>query len=975
MLHVVDFRTAAGDTGEPDAPSIQPYTNGESADQTVFRRPTENARTRTEILRDLVREHILLKDYNDGGVALAGGGTLTISVGGSGLTFTTGSNLYVLPFATPGGGASAPYVVSTKAAVSAGAGVNELVFTSVQKQFEGDGIGGAEFPECDANKISVEILDGGVSASLTVVVEGAAAELNNVKITVDASLHTLNDVIAAVAGVPAAAALVVASLGGSAVGTNLCPLFGPAEWGADLGARFLRGGVAHEITPGGLVNFFTNPLNELDDGETLAIAYDKIFNTSTTGGRVQSTPENTNINVDLALFNTRRNPELIPNCIPICKKAESGSELVFVNGAIIRNGSPATLKFDSYALISAETGTLGAPLTWDRMATGTDHNPPTTIRQALDNADGHIHNTLNEVEASRSSVLHGAKSDLDTRLEASEDHINRTVITVSDNATSTGGLYNTGADSLQNALTANGGGHVYLVRPGTYNITSAHTLTKRTLILAQDEGTDQVTLNFTHGAGYGFTFTGGEGSRVEGFTFTGTNPDYISFSAGASEGTVKGCVSSGRFLIDADRCHILHCRITSHSANPSIEIDDCLGTLIGECAFQIGNGPAGISYNPTTGNKWNCKIRNCYGAVSNGAFKLLYAGTNAYNLSVENLTIVCNPFTDTSSPVVHLNGAMHTIRNVSYTLGGAGIIKQPMFYMEGGGVVEVIDLDLDNQTVQHTAKSRNPFTVKSLTDKVVIVRCLTVRDFEFPNDDTVFRETPVIVGQPVSATSAVIFDGVSVSGMGDSGVPAAFRAGVVIGSNATSSYNPDGAGSLTLRDITIDTTGLSYQGILDEYVMITNLPPNSTVSDCLIFGSGTHWGIVARGEVGYVIQNNRIYVFSANAGIPIQVRANGATDNPDSALVDGNIISHGDIRLNFHAIHVLGWGPEVIDRPKVTNNEVVYGGGGWSGASIRFDDCDKGTVFHNNVSNGIGYGTVTNMLPAVGVLSTYNIVA
>ena len=51
---IIDYETTGADTGYNDPDSIQPVANAEPANQTIFRRPSENIRERTEVLRDQV---------------------------------------------------------------------------------------------------------------------------------------------------------------------------------------------------------------------------------------------------------------------------------------------------------------------------------------------------------------------------------------------------------------------------------------------------------------------------------------------------------------------------------------------------------------------------------------------------------------------------------------------------------------------------------------------------------------------------------------------------------------------------------------------------------------------------------------------------------------------------------------------------------------------------------------------------------
>ena len=529
MLHVVDFRTAALDSGEAESAAIQPYNDGETADQTVLRRPTENNRARVDTLRSLVREHIMLKDYSDGGYILSGGGTVTPATGGGGeLTFAITADLYVLPFATPGGGASVPYLASTKASLAIGAlNVNQIVFTSKVTQFTG-----ASFPVADGNKTSVEITHN--AAGPTVTVEGAAGEVNNIKIEINSTVTTIAQVISAVAGHGTASALVDVAVGGTTPGGTACPLWGPTEW-TEYSDRFLRGGapgLAHVITAIGLSGFFGTAANELEKGDTLAINYDKVLNIASMGGRLQSTPENTNLNVDGALFNTRVNPEFIPNCIPVCKRVDA-TTLVFVDGSIIVLNQPSTLWWGSKAQYGAENGALATPLGWTTIHDGPTNNPPTTIREALTNID-----------------------DALTALEV--------VLTCTDGTASTGGMFN-GTSALAQALFAAsaGNGALILVRKGTYSITSETTITKNTFIRGVESGV-VIENNATTGHALLFSGTVHSGSGIQNVSFTnGGSTSYKMVSVvDAQDFRLSNVVSAGQISVGAPRCVLAQLSLT-----------------------------------------------------------------------------------------------------------------------------------------------------------------------------------------------------------------------------------------------------------------------------------------------------------------------------------------------------------------------------------------------------------------------------
>jgi hypothetical protein len=410
LYNDVDFRNGS-DTGEPEAAAIQPYNDGEPAGQGIFRRPVENTRSRSDLLRQVLREHLVLRDLQQ--VLLVGGGTFTF--GGAKPTytgvFTTTADLEVRPFATPGADAS-PYTVSTKASVLVGS-VDVIKFESKYKQWQDPGAD----PDiaAEADMISVEIVHTGV---LSVAVQGAAGQQNNVYVTINYGTTTCQEVIDAVNVHTGANKLVVASLA-SGTNTNPASKFSTAEWGSDWSVRFLRGGapgLLHVITSAVLATFFAAHVdNPLRKGDTLAIWYDQLIELSPVapppGGRLQSTPENSNYSIPAgSLFNTRREPEKIPNCVPICKCVDDNT-IIFVDGSRITRTTAATLWWDSAHLVGGSSSLISIS-GWARLhTTPCPHVPPTTVQDALDNADKLFDVALDEIEAAR-----GGETDLLTNI-------------------------------------------------------------------------------------------------------------------------------------------------------------------------------------------------------------------------------------------------------------------------------------------------------------------------------------------------------------------------------------------------------------------------------------------------------------------------------------------------------------------------------------------------------------------------------
>lgn len=507
MLQHVDYRTSA-DTGEVDSASIAPVADGESAKQLIFRRPTENNRTRLEILRDTEREHLVLRDMIpavmwNGGVIMFNGAKPTYSG-----VFTIASDLYISPFQTAGDGvgSSAPYIGSTKAALTLGTtGVDQLVITSVKKQFESSVIAKA-----DANRISVEILH---DAADSIVLEGASGDVNNIKITIVSGTTTVQQLVDLINNDATVNQYVVAAKEGTTPSGAAAPLWGPTQWGTDYGKRFLKGGmpgIVHKITAANLSAFFATSANGLQKGDSIAIWYDKMVDKTGVGGRVQSTAENGNTTIPTAsIFNTRVNPEYIPGCVPICKCIDDDT-LVFPDGTHVKR--------DTVSLLAAgagpEYGSLSAPLGWARMGSGPVHNPPVLIRQALDNADGHIDAILDEVEAARNSSVFGAQASLDDRIEKVDGHARHFI------SVGPGGMYT----DLQTALLAQGRtsvggkGGLFLVRQGSYIINTPIVLDTHCEIVGVEEN---CVILIGTGTSYAITFAAslrGTKSRLDNFT-------------------------------------------------------------------------------------------------------------------------------------------------------------------------------------------------------------------------------------------------------------------------------------------------------------------------------------------------------------------------------------------------------------------------------------------------------------------------
>lgn len=606
MRHIVNYRSA-NDTGFDDEDAIQPVSDGEAANQTIYRRPTENLRVRTEVLRELVREHIVLADYNRGGIAIWGGGDITFNgayAGGSEGVISFAETIYLAPFATAGGGASAPYIVSTKASLTIGtASTNQMTFESVKKQWEG-----STFPEADANAISVEIVHTG-AASITVTVTGATGEENNIKAEIDFGTHTCQELKDALDAVSDVTDLITTTIVDSAGAT--APKWDETDWADDYSERFLKGGsagAAHELPASIFATFFATDDNKLRKGDTLAVAYDKNIDKTSTGGRFQSTAANANTVLTAGqLFNTRREPERIANSIPICKCIDD-DYILFVNGAQIKNGVPATLSVDSDTeegigevvsseIVSARTSDLyGAFGTLDgrleagdtevsNARTSTYYNsgaPYATLDERIEASDA-------EINTARTSTVYGAQADLDARVEQYETEIETARdgeasldarLTILESGGGGGfmpllapsnGDYSD-IEAAFAALNAANGGRLF-IRKGTYTLTGNLTATKPISLIGTDEN---VVIDIGS-----YTLTLADQVRVSGVEVQGTG----NLTCGDTT-LFRGCSLTCGLLHTGARVVYQSCTFAPPSAS-NIELSSGENITFSACRFSL----------------------------------------------------------------------------------------------------------------------------------------------------------------------------------------------------------------------------------------------------------------------------------------------------------------------------------------------------------------------------------------------------
>lgn len=342
FTQTLDPTSTTLDSGGTNAAAIRPINNGDPGTAPTFQRPSENLRTRTEVIRDELENLKYLADADRALLVYSSSNELTWSGLPTGtLTGTGGGSIYFKPFLrTP---------TSTRAKVVFGAGLaGELTLRTKQT---GSPILRAY---SNANDVAVTLLFTDTTSHVATVAIIADGTSRHATITFDNDC-TVNEVLAAVN-----ASSWASTNNLEAVLTNGSP-DGTGQFNSLLGGwsepvRFFFAGAVdaevHQIPYASLNGFFGVGGNALQEGDVLCVWYDKLVNGSG-GGRRESlaeSPENSATIDQSSLFIPRLNPEKVPNALPLCTVVNG--DLVFING---------------YRMGAATTGSIGGytgPGTW-----------------------------------------------------------------------------------------------------------------------------------------------------------------------------------------------------------------------------------------------------------------------------------------------------------------------------------------------------------------------------------------------------------------------------------------------------------------------------------------------------------------------------------------------------------------------------------------------------------------------------------
>ena len=394
---IIDLENA-GDTGDDADLAIQPVgfdgagnPVAEYVTPATFNRVTQNLRRRGEITRRRLQDVLYLLDYDRGLSLWSVGSYQLVQVGSGPNTYrlVASDTTYALPTLSPGvqsgGRARGARLFVGETPYAGVAGVNDLaivasaVTTGQRGYADGDALDDAGVLSLGGNNIYVEVVGearAGGQANVRATVTGSPRRRIRITYGTQSGGTTVGQLVAAINA--------DANLFGTEADFGLSHLIrasttsdGSSTSIPNVAETKLRGAFdaeGHIVTSTQMTAFFdASSENLLRDGEGLAIGFPAGLveaGTETFGGgvwqylggrrqslfdaptdRVGGTANNTGSGLAYGnLFNTGRQPELIPNAIPLGKLI--GDEFVFVDGTRLKAGQPATSISESFITVA-----------------------------------------------------------------------------------------------------------------------------------------------------------------------------------------------------------------------------------------------------------------------------------------------------------------------------------------------------------------------------------------------------------------------------------------------------------------------------------------------------------------------------------------------------------------------------------------------------------------------------------------------
>lgn len=659
----VDYRNL-GDNGTDTTGAIQPILDGEPASATVFGRPNENMRSRTEIARDVFDDLLYYRDrcyrYL---LEVQSPGLLTWGVGGVGRVQNTG-DLTIRPFITTRTNLKGQLTVGT-------AGVNQMLYTVQAAAYATQGMNAITFEHRNVPGTvtpTVTITPGPIYRVLVVFDSTNGAHLPAAVVPIVNAAFTANAVLNT---------RIVASNNGNAsvisavvetpidIRTHAAGTTGLAT--SDVEAHVLVSGALNTFTT-------TNPLTE---GDLLAIRYDYLIEPGSAaddpkggvpGGRAESNVARGNADVSANLFIAQSRPEWLPGCIPLCKVVNGN--LHWVDGTVLG---------------AATSGSPGAALGTFVNSSVFSGLPTLIINGGIDNSG-----TLDTVQEALVSVN-----------ERLGQHRYATFC-VTDGTNSTGGVYNA-ANALLIAISGCTNGGKIFVRRGAYSQGFPTVAATGGCIDIEGETSEQSSsgpINATQTANatvdcnvrmrnMSFTRSGAfRATLSRDVTFQDVIWQSGTFTLGNSAGrkvdlrnctmtqgmgtadTVGGLILNGEFIY-AENCTFRGPDLASATGVPPVfQGSNVVQAAYNNCVFDSTGHAAGAFEFATTGNTrgtvfTNCSFLNGTSSRATIAIPETYTGGD--------ITFIGCTFTNAAAPAVcHVaNGSSH-VKFINCKFSGAG---------------------------------------------------------------------------------------------------------------------------------------------------------------------------------------------------------------------------------------------------------------------------------------------------------------
>lgn len=431
----LDFQITGADDGYNDEESIQPYENGEAAEETIFRRPPENLRNRTEVIRKAVDDAFLVNAADRGwllvaaeGVQATWNGTVAGGGGGDGEWTISSGSLYLTPVISAG-----EQDVKNDIAARLAYKIATDVYFTVRSYHEGGAeirayngannlrlelfyVAGVTFPS-DTPQISVEgSNDGGTydPALGPVLIRVQLSHDTAIRSTWAQVVTELN--ADAVAGTFVRASVTAGSPGGDDYADVIDAQFLWEGVGADVSGTGAVDAQSVTITKAQIDNFFTSGGGSagMADGDAIVVEFDTARDrldaagNATYGAALRLIHRNENdpppTDADFSSVGTA----FQGNSIPLCKVFDN--ELWFANGVVLKKDQTGYIRQNDAKLraeLASQTPTVGAALVGNDALSGTNYI------HGAGTVDTHLSDIFGDVD--------GLKSEYDAHVAGSAD--------------------------------------------------------------------------------------------------------------------------------------------------------------------------------------------------------------------------------------------------------------------------------------------------------------------------------------------------------------------------------------------------------------------------------------------------------------------------------------------------------------------------------------------------------------------------